>query len=299
MWVVDISNHQPDFDVRTAIQDDGYEAVICKASEGTTFRDAFFDGFVDTTIASGGIPGAYHFLRAGNGASQADLLFERIAFHGGPNGWFVACDNEADASWDDTVTFFGRWNELTAGHPLVMYSGNWWWGQRNWPGSELTPLLWDSRYVGGSGYGCELFEKVPDSWWQARYGGWSNVVLLQFSANATVAGNRPIDVSAFRGNRDEFLALFCTTPDAPPTPPAPVWPAWSGRYLKYQRPMMSGSDVSTWQGRMLERGWQITVDGWFGAESSRVCKQFQAEKGLTVDGIVGPVTWDSAWLLPL
>ncbi|MBB5493270.1 peptidoglycan hydrolase-like protein with peptidoglycan-binding domain [Nocardiopsis metallicus] len=39
---------------------------------------------------------------------------------------------------------------------------------------------------------------------------------------------------------------------------------------------------------MLERGWNITVDGIYGDHSQQVCEQFQAEKGLAVDGIVGP-----------
>ena len=45
IWLLDISNHQGDFNVAQAAAE-GYAAVICKASEGTTFRDPLFDGWI-------------------------------------------------------------------------------------------------------------------------------------------------------------------------------------------------------------------------------------------------------------
>jgi len=37
----------------------------------------------------------------------------------------------------------------------------------------------------------------------------------------------------------------------------------------------------------------------YGAASARICRQFQKEKGLRVDGVVGPITWRSAWTAPI
>ncbi|MEV6526896.1 peptidoglycan-binding domain-containing protein [Longispora sp. NPDC051575] len=86
-----------------------------------------------------------------------------------------------------------------------------------------------------------------------------------------------------------------------PTPPTPSYPAWPGREISYTpgRPQMNGGDVRTWQQRMAARGWSIGVDGWYGPQSASVARQFQAEKGLTVDGIVGPNTWAAAWTAPV
>lgn len=62
-----------------------------------------------------------------------------------------------------------------------------------------------------------------------------------------------------------------------------------------------GQDISgraairTWQQQMRGRGWTITVDGFWGTESTKVLRAFQAEKGLTVDGILGPASWAAAW----
>ncbi|MGE7432747.1 peptidoglycan recognition protein family protein [Kitasatospora sp. NPDC001175] len=82
---------------------------------------------------------------------------------------------------------------------------------------------------------------------------------------------------------------------APAPAPAPSGPAWPGEYLRAQTPMIHDDTARAWQQRMSDRGWRITVDGWYGPASAAVCRQFQAEKGLTVDGIVGPDTWACAF----
>ncbi|KAB2384622.1 peptidoglycan-binding protein [Actinomadura montaniterrae] len=62
---------------------------------------------------------------------------------------------------------------------------------------------------------------------------------------------------------------------------------------------MRGDDVRTWQARMKARGWSIAVDGAYGPASEEVCRAFQREKGLGVDGVVGPATWRAAWDAPV
>lgn len=80
------------------------------------------------------------------------------------------------------------------------------------------------------------------------------------------------------------------------TPREPI--RWPGRFIM-QPPEMHGSDVRRWQTRMRARGWMIAVDGAYGPASESVCRQFQAEKGLEVDGIVGPTTWHAAFAAPV
>jgi N-acetyl-anhydromuramyl-L-alanine amidase AmpD len=58
-------------------------------------------------------------------------------------------------------------------------------------------------------------------------------------------------------------------------------------------------DVRTWQAKMRDRGWSIGVDQQFGPQSEDVCKKFQREKGLAVDGVVGPQTWNMTWSAPV
>jgi peptidoglycan hydrolase-like protein with peptidoglycan-binding domain len=81
------------------------------------------------------------------------------------------------------------------------------------------------------------------------------------------------------------------------TPSAnPNVPPFPGRNLSIGD---SGDDVRQWQAQMAARGWTIGVDGDFGPQTDSVCRQFQAEKGLQVDGVVGPNTWSAAWAAPI
>ena len=58
-------------------------------------------------------------------------------------------------------------------------------------------------------------------------------------------------------------------------------------------------NVRKWQERMRGRGWTIDTDGVYGPQSEQVCRSFQGEKGLAVDGKVGPQTWAKTWEAPV
>lgn len=96
---------------------------------------------------------------------------------------------------------------------------------------------------------------------------------------------------------------------APPTPqpapqpepaPKPVKqaPTFPGPVLKHP-PLLKTNCARRWQQRMRERGWILDVDGYYGPESAGVCRKFQRDKGLVVDGQVGPKTWAAAWTAPI
>lgn len=80
-----------------------------------------------------------------------------------------------------------------------------------------------------------------------------------------------------------------------PTAPSEIAHPFPGYVQRGDR----GDIVTAVQQRLRDRGWTIAVDGIFGAQTSRVVKQFQREKGLSVDGIVGPLTWDALWTAPI
>ncbi len=76
-------------------------------------------------------------------------------------------------------------------------------------------------------------------------------------------------------------------------------PKFPGRLLKLTTPPMKGEDIERWQRRMAKRGWRIPTSGIYDKATRDVCKQFQKEKGLHVDGIVGRDTWRAAWTAPI
>ncbi len=108
-------------------------------------------------------------------------------------------------------------------------------------------------------------------------------------------------ISIWRSRANERPSLW--VPDqTPPQQPA-SYPKWPGRMIQYKEGWNSsqrykGGDVRQWQQKMRDRGWRISVDGDFGRESSRILKAFQKEKGLLVDGILGPRSWTATWTYP-
>ncbi|ASU82424.1 peptidoglycan-binding domain-containing protein [Nocardiopsis gilva YIM 90087] len=108
-------------------------------------------------------------------------------------------------------------------------------------------------------------------------------------------GHRDINPTSCPGD-DLYAWVKSGMPvDGEPPPDTPPWP---GVYLRYP-PITRHSSVTTWQSRMRYRGWRITVDGAYGPKSKNVCVQFQREKRLLVDGIVGPQTWRATWEAPI
>jgi len=73
--------------------------------------------------------------------------------------------------------------------------------------------------------------------------------------------------------------------------------AYPGYLLRYSPgfPLEKRPAVAQWQAQMRSRGWTIAVDGFYGAESAAIARQFQTEKGLSVDGIVGEQTWEATF----
>jgi len=87
----------------------------------------------------------------------------------------------------------------------------------------------------------------------------------------------------------------------PPKPPASKAPPMHVDYFGISHNPTCG-DVRTWQNQMIHRGWYLGTmgaDGIYGNNCRTVCISFQTEKGLTVDGLVGPQTWKATWDAPI
>lgn len=80
--------------------------------------------------------------------------------------------------------------------------------------------------------------------------------------------------------------VFTATPS--PTPPV------LSRTLSLTNPNMQGDDVLMLQNALLALGYtELGVpDGSFGKLTDKAVRRYQEENGLTIDGVVGPITWE-------
>lgn len=62
------------------------------------------------------------------------------------------------------------------------------------------------------------------------------------------------------------------------------------RVLMVASPPMSGPDVLAAQTALGKAGFKVKANGTYGSATAAVVKKFQAQHGLTVDGVIGPAT---------
>jgi peptidoglycan hydrolase-like protein with peptidoglycan-binding domain len=126
-----------------------------------------------------------------------------------------------------------------------------------------------------------------------------------------------LDADAIWGPASDSKAFAAVTP--PPSTGAPAFPLpahqWFGPEAGGDNSISGwhshNGDLKVWQQRMIDRGWDLGpdgADGYYGPKgqtdpaasyTGRAAKAFQAEKGLEVDGKIGPATWGAAWTAPV
>lgn len=119
----------------------------------------------------------------------------------------------------------------------------------------------------------------------------------------------PDTVTAWEKAGKPKLKKSAPSKPSKPSSKAPKFPLPSGWYFGPRSgPNRSVSGfhgnrehLRTWQQQMLDRGWNGigTADGLYGDKTRTVARQFQDEKGLGVDGLIGAETWAAAWTAPV
>jgi GH25 family lysozyme M1 (1,4-beta-N-acetylmuramidase) len=203
----------------------GYSFLATKASQGTevpahrTLSAAMFTGrmvsWIDQARQAGMVPGLYHWLTRIDGAAQARFFHNLVRRAGGPAGMLIQLDCEDDGYGPQMAAWAAEWDRLTGGHPFLIYSGSWWWPRTGgYRGASLTPYLWHSHYLDADTDTIpddpQAFAgRVPASWWQVGYGGWTTPTFVQFSSrgDAGSLGNN-VDLNAFRGTTADMQVLL-------------------------------------------------------------------------------------------
>lgn len=220
---IDVSKHQGTIDWPRV---SGVDFAICRASLATT-PDPTFDRNLRGAKDRGLLAGAYHFLYPSAivpAREQCNLFWSQLDRN--PEGILTVLDVEKDGTayptYADVQAFVDRWRALT-GHPLIIYTGKWYWNGSDYPikgrdGSMFGPL-WKSQYVDPVSTSIRtLFAQVEPSYWTG-FGGWDEVTLLQFTSSASVSGiSGRVDANAYRGTLAQLRSLAFTIPDTSEEP---------------------------------------------------------------------------------
>ena len=284
----------------------GAPAAAIKSTESTNWTSSDYSAAIGRARSAGCFAMAYHFLHSGNPAGQAAHAYAVV----GKTPLMLDAEPTGSSrpGMGDVTGFIDAYRRL-GGVVNLVYFPNWYWGQIGRP--SLAPLasrkcaLWSSAYT-------SYTDAANGQGWQP-YGGLTPQVWQHSDAHPF--NGQKVDWNAYRGTLDQLKALAGGGAPRPPAAvvvpggKAPAFPYASGHYLG--QPSSSpychsgyygGADttnVHTWQAQMARRGWKIAQDGQFGPGSETVARAFQSEKGLGVDGQVGPATWAASWTTPV
>ena len=191
----DVSHHQGAINW-SAVAGAGHTFAWCKATEGSSFRDSRFAANWAGARAAGMVRGAYHFLRSDSDPAGQARHFRNVV--GDVRGSMAALDVESSGASRPTGAqaraFVAEFRRLTGGHPIVIYTGRWYWRDTigNPHGADLGPL-WHSAYSSAPG---------------ALYGGWPRFTFWQWTSSGSCPGIAgPCDLNQFYGDRAALAVL--------------------------------------------------------------------------------------------
>lgn len=180
----------------------GTVAVIAKATEGTYYQDADYATFKAQAERVGAVFSAYHFLKSGDGASQADYCHAMVGAT--PVMLDVETEGTSKPTEADCLAFINRMREL-GGRVWGAYFPAWFWEQVGGSLASLGVAVVSSNYTAYSDTG---------SGW-APYGD-ATPVIWQYT-NSQSYGGQSVDFNAFRGTITELAALINGTTTPTPT----------------------------------------------------------------------------------
>lgn len=249
----------------------GVQGVIVKATQGVWYTNPFFHDDVTGALDAGLVVGAYHFGEPGRATPDDQAAY----FHGVASGFELA---------------LGLWLDLEENGSLPDYEVD------GWAQAFLTALdtpqspaglyanLTFAQKASGAANSHRLWlanpSDIPNAFspWMIQTGqgavdGIAGAVDLDRIPNA-----RGINAPGGGGN------------PLPPPPPQPA-PGPSQADQPTLNEGTHGEAVGRLQEALNSHGAGLTVDQQFGPLTREAVEAFQAANGLTIDGIVGPITW--------
>lgn len=270
------SNNGANIDWR-AVRRAGHTFCFVKATEGTGYKNPFFDTWWKQAKDAGLVRGAYHFARPAPGETgREEARFFLQAIGGYRHGDLPpVLDLEAVVglsplqlrSW--VRNFVDEVRDRTGVDPII-YTGLWFWQPHVGGDDNFGCPLWLAAYVDSPG------SYVPKAW---KGQGWTFWQFTDGKAGPlphTVSGIGTCDISRFSGTRQQFddLRNGSTREWSKDTEPHRVLDVHSEN--GYQR----GEDVRALQAacnrRLKARGldrYVVPEDGEFGPRTAEGCRK--------------------------
>lgn len=275
--VVDLSrnNHGPHLDdgeFYAALRTAGVHLVILKATQGVNWIDPTYVRRRKLVTDAGLLVEAYHFLDGSDPDSQVahfaaaadldDKMRGALDCEINPSGQTV---QPQDASLAALAL------DALRGRQALRYTGAGYVTPRRVPlmAGFLNGPLWLAKYG----------PEPKESFLRGLGMDPANVILWQFDGHGTVAGQSPVDLTAFNGTPEELANWPELSNFADQVMPLPLL-----------RQGDRGAPVTAWQQTLRSLGFHVLVDGDFGPATELYTRNLQQIRRLTDDGVVGSRT---------
>lgn len=275
----------------------GYDGVWVKCSQGTNYKNPFYDADVQGALNAGLVVGAYHFAEPGNNTPQAEAA------------WALECAGSHTLALGLALDF----EQL--GTLPAHEAGNWCPAFLAEVAAHhtLAPLYTDQSLLEsmpGAAWGYPLWIADPDGtyngiWWAKQTGSGSVDGIVGSVDQDEVPNVRAVNPQPSSGGATPTPPA--APPQSPTSEPTGTVPPTSGGLLDVNVPELSEQNpgpgtvspavkalqvllVDKWGADLSPSG----IDGRFGPKTADAVKWVQGEgqgRSGAVDGIVGPETW--------
>ncbi len=185
----DVSNYQAGLSLA------GASAVIIKATQGTTYRDPYYQGFKAQAMSLGIPYAAYHWLDSSDAGAQARFAFSVV----GASVPLMIDDEQGVINVNHTLAFINAYR-AAGGKVTLEYAPQWVWAASGRP--NLKPIADAGLAFVSSNY--TAYSDTGPGW--APYGGITPTI-WQYTDSQLFNGYR-VDFNAFKGTVDQLRVVF-------------------------------------------------------------------------------------------
>lgn len=287
----DLASYEEGLDLSTLTD---AEFVIIKATQGDSYTNPYYKGWLAQAKATSKLPVWYHFLTtSASPAAQAAHIKANIGDLSLPG----MADFEPTTGSQPTLPFLIAFIDACLAIDLrlkLSYLPRWYWSKLGSPSlnslSSRGIRIVSSAYPGATGTGPNQYAADggdEGEGWAPYLAGFEPPLIWQFTDDAQEGGQK-VDYNAYKGTLADLAAFLDEpVPGGTPTPPPP-----SNPYPQIEKGSR-GDAVVTLQRLLNKHGYGLRIDGDFGPLTDKAVRAYQFAHSLQVDGQVGPQTWGS------